>query len=272
MSDGTGSPKSTARWKMFPCGHIDERARSSVRRSESAPPAAGAGLLAGTGLTRADARRLVMAEICRHSSWPGQHRASRPGRARSRRSPSTRSCRIANPTAWSRPAGPSNGCVYRVRTRRASSVRCWTGAPGAFRIGPYDEVGAGSPPLPAGQPGARDHLADPDRMAARPRCACAWVRGTTSTSGRRTHRRSPTDFDAEHCLLRTVRCVSGSVDVAMSCEPALDYGRRQPQWGYEGAGLRRSSCATEGLDVDACGDHRPACRYRGAPACARGRA
>ena len=28
-----------------------------------------------------------------------------------------------------------------------------------------------------------------------------------------THRRSPTDFDAEHCLVRTVRCVSGSVDL-----------------------------------------------------------
>ena len=37
----------------------------------------------------------------------------------------------------------------------------------------------------------------------------------------RTHRRSPTDFDAEHCLLRTVRCVSGSVDLSMTCEPAL---------------------------------------------------
>jgi hypothetical protein len=32
----------------------------------------------------------------------------------------------------------------------------------------------------------------------------------------KTHRRSPTDFDAEHCLLRTVECVSGSVDVTMT--------------------------------------------------------
>ena len=65
----------------------------------------------------------------------------------------------------------------------------------------------------------------------------------------RTHRRSPTDFDAEHCLLRTVQCVSGSVDVAMSCEPALDYGRRQPSWGYEGAGYGEVVARTEGLNV-----------------------
>jgi len=33
MSDGTGRPKSTARWKMFSCEDTDERARISVRRA-----------------------------------------------------------------------------------------------------------------------------------------------------------------------------------------------------------------------------------------------
>ena len=37
----------------------------------------------------------------------------------------------------------------------------------------------------------------------------------------RTHRRSPTDFDAEHCLLRIVRCVSGSVDLSMDLRAGL---------------------------------------------------
>ena len=50
----------------------------------------------------------------------------------------------------------------------------------------------------------------------------------------RTHRRSPTDFDAEHCLLRIVRCVSGSVDLSLTCEPVFDYGRRRA-----GLALRR---------------------------------
>ena len=32
----------------------------------------------------------------------------------------------------------------------------------------------------------------------------------------RTHRRTPMDWDAEHILLRTVRCVSGTVELVMS--------------------------------------------------------
>ena len=35
-----------------------------------------------------------------------------------------------------------------------------------------------------------------------------------------THRRTPTDDDAEHILLRTVTCVSGTVDLQVECEPA----------------------------------------------------
>lgn len=50
----------------------------------------------------------------------------------------------------------------------------------------------------------------------------------------RTHRRTPTDWDAEHILLRTVRCVSGTVELAMSCEPAFDYHRASTQWEYSG--------------------------------------
>ena len=52
----------------------------------------------------------------------------------------------------------------------------------------------------------------------------------------RTHRRSPTDYDAEHCLLRTVRCVSGAVDLSLSCEPVFDYGREPASWEYVGTG------------------------------------
>ena len=34
-----------------------------------------------------------------------------------------------------------------------------------------------------------------------------------------THRRSPTDTDADHVLLRTMRCVNGYVEMHMECEP-----------------------------------------------------
>src|SRR4029079_15201958 len=52
----------------------------------------------------------------------------------------------------------------------------------------------------------------------------------------RTHRRSPTDFDPEQRLPRIVGCVSGSVDLSMTCEPSFDYGQIEPVWSYAGAG------------------------------------
>jgi alpha,alpha-trehalase len=50
----------------------------------------------------------------------------------------------------------------------------------------------------------------------------------------KTHRRPPTDFDAEHCLLRTVKCVSGSVDVSVVCEPMFGYGAHEAAWRFDG--------------------------------------
>jgi GH15 family glucan-1,4-alpha-glucosidase len=54
-----------------------------------------------------------------------------------------------------------------------------------------------------------------------------------------THRRTPTDTDADHVLLRTIRCVNGRVEVRMECEPRLDYGRTPVRWAYDGPGYGR---------------------------------
>ena len=54
-----------------------------------------------------------------------------------------------------------------------------------------------------------------------------------------TQRRAPTDYDAEHCLLRTVRCVKGEVQVVMDCEPMFDYGRYQARWSYTDRGYHQ---------------------------------
>jgi GH15 family glucan-1,4-alpha-glucosidase len=51
-----------------------------------------------------------------------------------------------------------------------------------------------------------------------------------------TFRRAPTDYDAEHVLLRTVRCVNGEVQLSMQCSPMFDYGRERPAWSYAGDG------------------------------------
>jgi GH15 family glucan-1,4-alpha-glucosidase len=55
-----------------------------------------------------------------------------------------------------------------------------------------------------------------------------------ATDRSRTHRRAPTDYDADHVLLRTVRCVNGQVQIAMDCEPVFDYGARRTTWDYAG--------------------------------------
>jgi GH15 family glucan-1,4-alpha-glucosidase len=44
------------------------------------------------------------------------------------------------------------------------------------------------------------------------------------------HTRPPADEDADHLLVRTVECLSGSVEVELVCEPAFDYGRAPANW------------------------------------------
>ncbi len=51
-----------------------------------------------------------------------------------------------------------------------------------------------------------------------------------------THRRAPTDYDADHVLLRTVRCVNGEVQVVLDCEPVFNYGADPVRWEYTGTG------------------------------------
>jgi len=64
-----------------------------------------------------------------------------------------------------------------------------------------------------------------------------------------THRRAPTDYDADHVLLRTLRCVNGSVEMAMACEPVLDYGTTRVTWEYDSEGYHRAVGSAEGSDV-----------------------
>jgi GH15 family glucan-1,4-alpha-glucosidase len=49
-----------------------------------------------------------------------------------------------------------------------------------------------------------------------------------------THRRPPTDDEAEHILLRTVICIVGHVELSLDCEPVFDYGRTEASWEYAG--------------------------------------
>ena len=79
----------------------------------------------------------------------------------------------------------------------------------------------------------------------------------------RTHRRSPTDYDAEHCLLRTVKCVSGTVDLSLNCEPVFDYGAQESRWSYDGPGYGEVVAKSDDGDVQLRPDDEPAGRHRG---------
>ncbi|HMJ38871.1 MAG TPA: glycoside hydrolase family 15 protein, partial [Verrucomicrobiae bacterium] len=51
-----------------------------------------------------------------------------------------------------------------------------------------------------------------------------------------TNRRPPPDYEAEHILLRTARCVVGNVELSLDCHPVFDYGSTSAKWEYAGSG------------------------------------
>ncbi len=65
-----------------------------------------------------------------------------------------------------------------------------------------------------------------------------------------THRRSPTDYDADHVLLRLVRCVNGEVQMNLDCEPAFEYGRVRAGWDYTGPGYHECVARGEGTNLE----------------------
>ena len=70
----------------------------------------------------------------------------------------------------------------------------------------------------------------------------------------KTHRRSPTDYDAAHVLLRTMKCINGTVDLSVQCEPVFDYARRGGQWEYPGPDY---------IEVTSTADGQPMLRLTG---------
>ncbi len=45
-----------------------------------------------------------------------------------------------------------------------------------------------------------------------------------------SHTRPPTDYDADHLIVRIVECIQGQVQVEIVCEPMLDYGATPASW------------------------------------------
>src|SRR3954449_3200727 len=62
-----------------------------------------------------------------------------------------------------------------------------------------------------------------------------------------SHTRPPTDFDADHLLVRMMECVQGQVQVEIVCEPMLEYGATPARW--ESAEVEtEGTCALDASD------------------------
>jgi hypothetical protein len=59
------------------------------------------------------------------------------------------------------------------------------------------------------------------------------------------HTRPPTDEDAEHLMIRVAMCLSGEVEMELTCEPAFDYGRIPAQWAVSDDGHTADASGAE---------------------------
>jgi GH15 family glucan-1,4-alpha-glucosidase len=64
-----------------------------------------------------------------------------------------------------------------------------------------------------------------------------------------SHVRPPTDYDAEHMLLRTVRCVDGQAQLTLDCHPAFNYGRQRARWRHTDRGYGQAVIDPAGSDL-----------------------
>jgi alpha,alpha-trehalase len=119
---------------------------------------------------------------------------------------------------------------------------------GGFRLGPHDML----------VPAARRYLPGTMVVETSWGTSTGWIivrdvllMGPWRHDSERSHtfRRAPTDYDAQHVLLRTVRCVTGEVQLVLECEPAFDYGRQRGTWRYTDQGYHQG--------VVNAGDGRP---------------
>ena len=99
---------------------------------------------------------------------------------------------------------------------------------GSWRVGPYGVY------VPAG----RRYLPGTNMIETTWMTAQGWVRvvdGLTigiwhDNKEGSSHTRPPTDYDADHLLVRLIECLQGQVPMEIVCEPMLEYGAREPAW------------------------------------------
>ncbi|MGZ6640894.1 MAG: glycoside hydrolase family 15 protein [Solirubrobacteraceae bacterium] len=118
---------------------------------------------------------------------------------------------------------------------------------GCFRIGPFGRT----------VPASRRYVPGTNTLETTWHTTTGWVVVHDAlTMGPRTrddtvtpHTRPPTDDDAQHMLVRTVRCIDGEVEVELVCEPAFDYGRTPAEWTLAGDDRHVADAAGAGQTI-----------------------
>ena len=117
---------------------------------------------------------------------------------------------------------------------------------GAFRLGPF---GINVPSGRTWEPGTNVLV-----TAWKTSSGWALVHDALTMGPRRgedtvtPHTRPPTDEDAYHLLVRTVKCISGSVEIELVCEPGFDYGREIGEWSLS-SDRRRADASGAGQTI-----------------------
>jgi GH15 family glucan-1,4-alpha-glucosidase len=99
---------------------------------------------------------------------------------------------------------------------------------GTFRLGPFG----------LNVPSARMYETGTNTLITEWHTGGGWalVRNALTMGPRRgedtitPHTRPPADDDGDHTLVRTVECISGSMEIELVCEPVFDYGRTPAEW------------------------------------------
>jgi len=68
------------------------------------------------------------------------------------------------------------------------------------------------------------------------------------------HTRPPADDDADHMLVRTVRCIDGRVEMELVAEPVFDYGRTEATWTLVDGNRHRAEASGAGQTVHLVSD------------------
>ncbi len=122
---------------------------------------------------------------------------------------------------------------------------------GRFRVGPYGLY------VPAG----RRYMPGTNMIETTWMTPQGWVRVVDAlTIGAwhdneegSSHTRPPTDYDADHVMVRVIECMQGQVQMEMVCEPMLDYGATMAKWSTvedqrTGSGVVPALDASDGSD------------------------